>query len=65
MNEWQQPDFDFSAWRQEALMLWPQLETLLAPLTHQKQLLPATYRDVIMHHWGKTGWVLLAMPPMP
>ena len=53
MNEWQQPDFDFSAWRQEALMLWPQLETLLAPLTHQKQLLPATYRDVIMHHWGE------------
>ncbi|MGB2060655.1 MAG: FAD-dependent oxidoreductase, partial [Alcanivorax sp.] len=27
--------------------------TLLAPLTHQDQLLPATYRDVIMHRWGE------------
>ena len=53
MRHWQHRDFDFSGWRDQALQLWPQLETLLAPLTHQDQLLPATYRDVIMHRWGE------------
>ncbi|MED5390080.1 MAG: NAD(P)/FAD-dependent oxidoreductase [Pseudomonadota bacterium] len=53
MPLWEQADFDFSGWRDQALRLWPQLETLLAPLTHPKQLLPATYRDVIMHRWGE------------
>ena len=53
MRHWQHRDFDFSGWRDQALQLWPQLETLLAPLTHQDQLLPATYRDVIMHRGGK------------
>lgn len=53
MRHWQQTDFDFAGWRDQALQLWPQLDTLLAPLTHPHQLLPATYRDVIMHHWGE------------
>ncbi len=53
MRHWQQADFDFASWRGQALQLWPQLEPLLASLTHQDQLLPATYRDVIMHHWGE------------
>ncbi|MCK0154571.1 FAD-dependent monooxygenase [Alcanivorax sp. S6407] len=53
MADWQHPDFDFSFWRQQALQLWPELETFLAPLSHQSQLLAATYRDVIMDCWGK------------
>lgn len=53
MADWQRPDFDFHGWRDEALKLWPQLVDFLAPLTHQRQLVAATYRDVIMHRWGE------------
>lgn len=53
MSDWQQEGFDFPQWRNDALALWPALESFLAPVSHQNQLVPAIYRDVIMNCWGK------------
>lgn len=49
------PQFD--AWKQQVIALWPQAATALAPLNSAEQLIPATYRDVIMKRWasGRTG----------
>ena len=56
MASWQQPDFacaPFEKWRNALHEFWPELDSVLTPLTQAHQLTPATYRDVIMHQWGE------------
>ena len=53
MPAWREGRADLSAWRQQAETTWPDLAPLLAPLSSSRQLIPATYRDVIMRRWAQ------------
>lgn len=53
MPAWRNGDVDLSAWRLRAETAWPDLAPLLAPLCSSRQLIPATYRDVIMRRWAQ------------
>lgn len=52
MPHWQSVDFDLDAWKSQVLNLWPDLSPLISTIQSASELLPATYRDVIMSHWG-------------
>jgi 2-polyprenyl-6-methoxyphenol hydroxylase-like FAD-dependent oxidoreductase len=52
MATWPLTPAQFDAWKQNVISLWPRAATALAPLNNPKQLIPATYRDVIMKRWG-------------
>jgi hypothetical protein len=52
MPHWQSEHFDLASWKTRALDLWPDLSPLINNIRHQSELLPATYRDVIMSRWG-------------
>jgi len=47
----------FDAWKQQVISVWHQAAPALAALTRAEQLIPATYRDVIMTRWasGRIG----------
>lgn len=52
MPRWQSEDFDLASWKHRVLELWPELSSLIANIRSHGELLPATYRDVIMSRWG-------------
>jgi hypothetical protein len=52
MPHWQSDAFDFAAWKHQVVNLWPALSPLINNIKSASELLPATYRDVIMSHWG-------------
>ncbi|WP_334119571.1 FAD-dependent oxidoreductase [Limnobacter sp.] len=51
--EFHNPDFDFSSWKQNLSEFWPEVSPLLDALHSPLQLLPATYRDVVLSRWGQ------------
>lgn len=50
--DWQADRFDFSGWKTRVEALWPDVFPLVKALQSPSELLPATYRDVILTHWG-------------
>lgn len=50
--DWQAERFDFSSWKSRVEALWPEVSPLVRELKSSSELLPATYRDVILSHWG-------------
>lgn len=53
MNAWQAEDFSFADWQKRVMQLWPELAPLINSIQSPSELLPATYRDVIMSRWGE------------
>ncbi|MBP7370509.1 MAG: FAD-dependent monooxygenase [Arenimonas sp.] len=49
---WQNENFDFEGWKNSVVDLWPELSTLINSIQSASELLPATYRDVILSRWG-------------
>lgn len=47
------PGFDFNAWKQSLNSFWPEVAPLMNTLQSPSQLLPATYRDVVLSRWGQ------------
>jgi 2-polyprenyl-6-methoxyphenol hydroxylase-like FAD-dependent oxidoreductase len=54
MAQWQAGTVDLAAWRAQVTALWPELEPLVDTIHEPSELLPATYRDVILKQWGKS-----------
>ena len=52
MPHWQTEAFDLQGWKHRVTNLWPELSPLINNIKSQSELLPATYRDVIMSRWG-------------
>lgn len=52
MLHWQTEHFDLQGWKHQLMNLWPELSPLISNIQSQSELLPATYRDVIMSRWG-------------
>jgi 2-polyprenyl-6-methoxyphenol hydroxylase-like FAD-dependent oxidoreductase len=50
---WQSGEFDLKGWKSEVSSLWPELAPLVDDIQSSSELLPATYRDVIMSRWGE------------
>jgi len=57
MMQWHQSPQHFDRWKEQLIKLWPAAAPLLAALTSPQQLIPATYRDVILKRWatGRVG----------
>lgn len=57
MQQWKAQPGDFAQCKQKVVSLWPQAGNVLAALSSPDQLIPATYRDVIMKRWasGRIG----------
>jgi 2-polyprenyl-6-methoxyphenol hydroxylase-like FAD-dependent oxidoreductase len=53
MRHWQSEEFSLSDWKNLVIDLWPELSPLLADIQQPSELMPATYRDVIMSRWGQ------------
>jgi 2-polyprenyl-6-methoxyphenol hydroxylase-like FAD-dependent oxidoreductase len=53
MSNWQSENFDLAGWKKQVHTLWPELFPLINNVQHASELLPATYRDVILSHWGE------------
>ena len=53
MADWQAQRIEFDAWKARVIALWPQSTPLLDALTTPQQLIPASYRDVIMSRWAQ------------
>ncbi|MBZ2188010.1 FAD-dependent monooxygenase [Alcanivorax sp. JB21] len=53
MPAWRDGRIDLNTWRVGAERTWPDLAPLLAPLRSSRELIPATYRDVIMRRWAQ------------
>lgn len=53
MGDWREDDFPLSQWKREVLSVWPELAPLMETIHSARDLLPATYRDVVLRHWGK------------
>ncbi|MGP4846029.1 FAD-dependent oxidoreductase [Marinobacter sp. 1Y8] len=53
MAQWQEDGFDLVQWKHDVLALWPDLDPLLETIQSPSELLPATYRDVVMSQWGQ------------
>lgn len=49
---WQAEGFDLGSWKSRVVDLWPELAPLVGSIQRPSELLPATYRDVIMSRWG-------------
>lgn len=47
------------AWRSEALALAPEAAALLEPIRHERDMLFATYHDVVMRRWSSSSVVYL------
>lgn len=52
ISDWQSDRTDFSAWKVRVEAMWPEVYPLIDGLNSASELLPATYRDVILSHWG-------------
>lgn len=52
MPHWQTENFDLNTWKHQVVDLWPALSPLISNIKNASELLPATYRDVIMSRWG-------------
>jgi 2-polyprenyl-6-methoxyphenol hydroxylase-like FAD-dependent oxidoreductase len=52
MPQWKEEHFDLAAWKHQVVNLWPSLSPLISSIKSASELLPATYRDVILSHWG-------------
>lgn len=52
MNDWHDPSFSLTDWKNQVIELWPELSPLLADIHAPSELVSATYRDVIMSRWG-------------
>lgn len=52
MPNWQTEAFNLPEWKNEVKSLWPELSPLIANIKAASELVPATYRDVIMTRWG-------------
>lgn len=52
MASWREDDFPLAHWKQEVTDLWPELGPLVESIGAASDLLPATYRDVVLDHWG-------------
>lgn len=53
MAQWREQGFDLGKWRNDVLRLWPDLNPLVDAIQSPAELLPATYRDVVMSRWGQ------------
>lgn len=53
MADWREDDFPLTQWKREVLAVWPELTPLMETIESPGDLLPATYRDVVLRHWGK------------
>ena len=45
--------FDFAGWKIKVATVWPELTPLLDTWRDSSKLMPATYRDVVLSHWGQ------------
>lgn len=52
MPQWRAPGFDLAGWQREATTLWPELAPVIDAIASPDELIPATYRDVILSRWG-------------
>lgn len=52
MPNWQTEVFNLPEWKNEVKSLWPELSPLIDNIKSASELVPATYRDVIMTRWG-------------
>ena len=52
MPAWQSDNFDLGGWKSQVENLWPEVSPLISGIKSARELLPATYRDVIMSRWG-------------
>lgn len=52
MPAWGRPDFDLAGWKAAITGHWPEVGPLVDRIEHPRELLPATYRDVILSRWG-------------
>jgi 2-polyprenyl-6-methoxyphenol hydroxylase-like FAD-dependent oxidoreductase len=52
MPQWQSGRVDLAGWKHQVAGLWPELSPLMSSIQSPSELLPATYRDVIMSRWG-------------
>lgn len=53
IDAWQAGALDLDEWKRRVSGLWPELEPLVYAIQDASELLPATYRDVIMSRWGR------------
>ncbi|WP_409522421.1 FAD-dependent oxidoreductase [Nitrincola sp. MINF-07-Sa-05] len=51
--QWQAEGFDLAGWKSDVVNLWPELHPVINAIQSPSELLPATYRDVIMSRWGE------------
>jgi 2-polyprenyl-6-methoxyphenol hydroxylase-like FAD-dependent oxidoreductase len=56
MASWGSAQFDLAHWKTRVIAIWPALAPLINSIEQPSELLPATYRDVIMSRWA-TGRV--------
>lgn len=54
MDRWRDDSFDLGRWREDVLSLWPDLKPMVKAIQSPSELLPATYRDVVMSRWGQS-----------
>lgn len=52
MAAWRTGGVDLDGWKKQVTAVWPELEPLVRRIELPSELLPATYRDVIMKRWG-------------
>lgn len=59
IKHWQAGNIDFPAWQAQLAELWPEAEGDLQQITTPEQLIPATYRDVILKRFalGRVGLI--------
>ncbi|MFC4257765.1 FAD-dependent oxidoreductase [Marinobacter lacisalsi] len=53
MVRWQDEELPLEDWKREATNLWPEIGPLIESIASAGDLLPATYRDVVLSHWGR------------
>ncbi|TGG95601.1 FAD-dependent monooxygenase [Natronospirillum operosum] len=51
--DWQAGYLDLAQWKERVVTLWPDLQGLISHIESPSELLPATYRDVILSRWGE------------
>lgn len=51
--QWHQQPEHLHSWKESVLSLWPESSSVLAALTSPQQLIPASYRDVILKRWAQ------------
>lgn len=53
MPDWRAGHIDLEVWKTQVTTLWPELKPLISTIASPSELLPATYRDVIMSRWAE------------